>query len=143
MQNGLRQIGLETRIVNDPWTVMVGKMQKPDTSPDMVVYWISTYYADPNNWIGEMYNSKLWGTFKSSSFYRNDRVDELLDSALASTDQDARRAAYEEAARILVDDAASVWVYNTKWFGPYSRKVKGIRFCPIGNGQEMRWSYFE
>ena len=143
MQNGLRQIGLDTRIVNDPWTVMVGKMQKPETSPDLVVYWISTYYADPNNWIGEMYNSKLWGTFKSSSFYKNDRVDELLDSALASADLDARRAAYEEAARIVVGDAASVWVYNTKWFGPYSRKVKGIRFCPIGNGQEMRWSYFE
>ena len=41
----------------------------------MVVYWISTYYADPNNWIGEMYNSKLWGTFKSSSFYKNAKVD--------------------------------------------------------------------
>lgn len=143
MQNGLRQLGLETRIVNDPWTVMVGKMQKPETSPDMVVYWISTYYADPNNWIGEMYNSKLWGTFKSSSFYRNPTVDELLDSALASTDPEARRAAYEEAARIVVGDAASVWVYNTKWFGPYSRRLQGVRFCPIGNGQEMRWSYFE
>ena len=143
MQNGLRQIGVETRIVNDPWTVMVGKMQKPETSPDMVVYWISTYYADPNNWIGEMYNSKLWGTFKSSSFYKNPRVDELLDAALASTGLDARRAAYEEAARIVVGDAASVWVYNTKWFGPYNRRVKGVRFCPIGNGQEMRWSYFE
>ena len=143
MQNGLRQIGVEARIVNDPWTVMVGKMQKPETSPDMVVYWISTYYADPNNWIGEMYNSKLWGTFKSSSFYKNAKVDELLDSALASTDPDARRAAYEEAARIVVGDAASVWVYNTKWFGPYSRRLQGVRFCPIGNGQEMRWSYFE
>ena len=143
MQNGLRQIGVEARIVNDPWTVMVGKMQKPETSPDMVVYWISTYYADPNNWIGEMYNSKLWGTFKSSSFYKNAKVDELLDSALASADPDARRAAYEEAARIVVGDAASVWVYNTKWFGPYSRRLQGVRFCPIGNGQEMRWSYFE
>jgi len=50
---------------------------------------------------------------------------------------------YEEAARIVTDEAAGVWIYNTKWFGPYNNKVKGVRFCPIGNGQEMRWVYFE
>lgn len=143
MQNGLRKAGIETKITNHPWPVMVGKMAKPETSPDMVVYWISTYYADPNNWIGEMFNSKLWGTFKSSSFYKNPKVDELLDAALASTDQDERRKAYEEAARIVTDEAAGVWIYNTKWYGPFYHTVKGIRFCPIGNGQEMRWAWLE
>ena len=143
MANGLRQAGVETKITNHPWPVMVSKMAKPETSPDMVVYWISTYYADPNNWIGEMFNSKLWGTFKSSSFYKNPKVDELLDKALASTDRSVREAAYKEAARIVVDEAAGVWIYNTKWYGPYNNSVRGLRFCPIGNGQEMRWIYLE
>ena len=34
-------------------------------------------------------------------------------------------------------------VYNTKWFGPYSNKIDGIRFSPVGDGQEMRWAYFK
>jgi peptide/nickel transport system substrate-binding protein len=90
-----------------------------------------------------MFHSGLWGTFKSSSFYKNPKVDALLDKALRSTDQAERAKAYEEAARLVFDDAAGVWIYNTKWYGPYSSKVKGIRFCPIGNGQEMRTVYFE
>jgi peptide/nickel transport system substrate-binding protein len=143
LQNGLRKAGIESNIVNHPWPVMVEKMAKPETSPDMVILWVSTYYADPNNWIGEMYNSKGWGTFKAGSFYKNEKVDQLLDTALAATDQEERAKAYEEAARIVTDEAAGVWVYNTKWYGPYANNVQGVRFCPIGNGQEMRWVYFE
>ena len=143
MQSGLRKVGIESKLVNHPWPVMVDKMAKPETSPDMVVYWISTYYADPNNWIGEMFHSGQWGTFKSSSFYKNPKVDELLDTALRSTDQAVRAKAYEDAARIVFDEAAGVWVYNTKWYGPYAKNLQGIRFSPIGNAQEMRWSYFE
>lgn len=142
MQSGLRKIGVESRLVSHPWPVMVNKMAKPETSPDMVVYWISTYYADPNNWIGEMFHSGQWGTFKSSSFYKNEQVDQLLDNALRSTDQETRRKAYEDAARIVHDEAGGVWVYNTKWYGPYAKNVAGIRFSPIGNAQEMRWAYF-
>ena len=50
--------------------------------------------------------------------------------------------AYQDAARIVVDEAAGVWVYNTKYFGPWAKNLDGIRFSPIGNGQEMRWVYY-
>ena len=46
-------------------------------------------------------------------------------------------------SRIVVEDAPSLWIYNTKWFGPYSKKLQGIEFCPIGNAQEMRTAYYE
>src|SRR2546425_201891 len=142
MANGLRKIGIDTKIVSELWPAMVERMKKPETSPDLVVYWISTYYADPNNWIGEMFHSGQWGTFKASSFYKNPRVDELLDVALRSTDRKVREKAYQDAARILVDEAAGVWIYNTKYFGPWAKTLEGIRFSPIGNGQEMRWVYY-
>ena len=41
---------------------------------------------------------------------------------------------------------ASAWdifVYNTKWYGPYAANVGGIRFSPIGSGQDMRWAYYK
>src|SRR3989454_486564 len=142
MANGLRKVGLDTKLTSEVWPAMVERMKKPETSPDLVVYWISTYYADPNNWIGEMFHSGQWGTFKASSFYKNPRVDELLDVALRSTDRKVREKAYQDAARILVDEAAGVWIYNTKYFGPWAKNLEGIRFSPIGNGQEMRWVYY-
>ncbi|MGH7266832.1 MAG: ABC transporter substrate-binding protein [Candidatus Rokuibacteriota bacterium] len=143
MANGLRKIGVETKLQADLWPVTVDKMKKPETSPDMIVYWISTYYADPHNWVGEMFHSGQWGTFKASSFYKNPKVDELLDAAIKATDQKVREKAYQDAARIVVEEAGGVFVYNTKWFGPYAKNVEGIRFSPIGNGQEMRWAHFK
>jgi ABC-type transport system substrate-binding protein len=143
MANGLRKIGVETKMTSELWPAMVERMKKPETSPDLVVYWISTYYADPNNWIGEMFHSGQWGTFKASSFYKNPRVDELLDVALKSTDRKVRDKAYQDAARIVVEDAAGVWIYNTKYFGPWAKNLEGIRFSPIGNGQEIRWLYYK
>jgi len=142
MANGLRKIGLDTKLTSEVWPAMVERMKKPETSPDLVVYWISTYYADPNNWIGEMFSSKQWGTFKASSFYKNPKVDDLLDAALKSTDRHVREKAYQEAARIVVGDAAGVWVYNTKYFGPWAKNIEGVRFSPIGNGQEIRWLHY-
>jgi peptide/nickel transport system substrate-binding protein len=142
MANGLRKLGIETKLVGELWPTMVERMKKPETSPDLVVYWISTYYADPHNWIGEMFHSGQWGTFKASSFYKNPRVDELLDVALRSPERNVREKAYQDAARLVVDDAAGVWIYNTKYFGPWAKSLEGIRFSPIGNGQEMRWVYY-
>jgi peptide/nickel transport system substrate-binding protein len=142
MANGLRKLGIESKLVGELWPNMVERMKKPETSPDLVVYWISTYYADPHNWIGEMFHSGQWGTFKSSSFYRNAKVDELLDTALRSTDRKVREKAYQDATRIVVDEAAGIWVYNTKYYGPWAKTLEGIRFSPVGNGQEMRWVHY-
>ena len=43
----------------------------------------------------------------------------------------------------MVDDAPGLWIYNTKWYGPYSKKLQGIEFCPIGSAQEMRTAYYD
>ncbi len=68
---------------------------------------------------------------------------ELLNTALTNTDREVRASAYKEAARKVMADAGSILIYNTKWFGPFNEKVHGVRFCPIGNGQEARWIYIE
>lgn len=141
LQNSLNQLGLDVEIQNDPWPVVSSNMQDPDTMYDMVPYWKSTYYADPNNWIGEQYGSRYAPTRNVSS-YDNPEADKLIEEALRTTDHERREELYEEATRIVYDDAAGIWIYNTKWYGPYSSRVEGIRFSPIGNGQDMRWGYF-
>jgi peptide/nickel transport system substrate-binding protein len=142
-QNGLQKIGVQSKVIGTPWPTIVERFSKPETTPDISVYWISTYYADPHNWIGEMFHSSGAGTFKNAHHYKNPKVDELLDKAVQTTDQAARAKLYEEATRLVVADAPGLWIYNTKWYGPYSKKLQGIVFCPIGNAQEMRTAYYE
>jgi len=142
-QNGLQKIGVQSKVIGTPWPTIVERFSKPETTPDISVYWISTYYADPHNWIGEMFHSSGAGTFKNAHHYKNPKVDELLDKAVQATDQATRAKLYEEATRLVVADAPGLWIYNTKWYGPYSKKLQGIVFCPIGNAQEMRTAYYE
>jgi peptide/nickel transport system substrate-binding protein len=143
LQNGLTKAGVPSKVVGYPWPTIVDKFKDPNTTPDVSIYWISTYYADPHNWVGEMFSSSTAGTFKNAAHYKNSKVDALLDKALSLTDQAERAKLYEEATRIVVDEAAGLWIYNTKWYGPYSNKLKGIVFCPIGSAQEMRTAYYE
>jgi peptide/nickel transport system substrate-binding protein len=109
---------------------------------DLLFLWRSTYYADPNNWVGEMYACDQIGA-RNNSWYCNEEVDKLLMDARVETDQAKRAENYAKAATMVMEDAAGVFVYNTKWFGPFNKRVKGVRFSPIGNGQEMRWVYFD
>ena len=139
MQAGLREIGIESRVVAETWPTLSGKSRTNETTPDIWTNWISTLYSDPHNWVGEMYDSKNWGTWKTGSWYKNPKVDALIDKAFAATDQKTREDAYAEASRIVVDEAASVFIYNTKWYGPFGKRVQGVRFCPVGNGQDFRW----
>ncbi|MGI9336461.1 MAG: ABC transporter substrate-binding protein [Gammaproteobacteria bacterium] len=142
LQNGLSKIGVESKIVAEPWPVASGKMRDEQQMYDTLFLWRSTYYADPNNWVGEMYDSTNIGA-RNNSWYANPQVDALLHEARVSTDKAVRQRNYEQASKIVTEEAGGIFVYNTKWFGPYNKKVKGVRFCPIGNAQEMRWVYFE
>ncbi len=139
LQNGLRKIGIESTINSYTWPVLLEKVRKKETTPDLITMWISAYYVDPHNWIGQMYDPKQSGTYRSASWYVNPEVESLIDKGLTTLDQSARVSIYEDIARIVTEDAASLVVYNARWRGVLSNDIEGMRFCPVGVGQELRW----
>ncbi|MFC5357226.1 ABC transporter substrate-binding protein [Azospirillum himalayense] len=137
-QNALRQIGVEAVVEVSPWTVILSRMSTPETRADIIPVWRSSFYIDPNNWVGELFGTRYHGA-RSFSYYSNPEFDKRLDRALISRDHEERRKLYEEMTQMVVDDAAGIFIYNTRWYGPYSRKVKDIRYSPVNHGQDMRW----
>ena len=79
----------------------------------MWVHWVSTYFVDPENWVGQMYDSQFHGTWKASAWYQNPKVDELLRKARGLVEQAERAPLYEEATRLIVADFPDIWIYNT------------------------------
>src|SRR4029453_3190157 len=110
-QSDLAQIGINLKVVGNIWSNLTTQASKPDTTPDMWVHWVSTYFVDPENWIGQMYDTQFHGTWKASSWYKNEKVDKLLAEARVVGEQAKRQALYEEASRIVVGEAADVWIY--------------------------------
>jgi peptide/nickel transport system substrate-binding protein len=142
MQSDLAKLGIELRLVKSVFPAIVASTKTPESTPDMWVHWISTYFVDPENWIGEMYDSGSAGTWKASSWYKNPVVDDLLRRARTLVKQEERAKLYEEACRVVVADAADIWIYNTIEHVPLASKVQGFRFSPVGSGQEFWPVYF-
>lgn len=138
LQQGLRKIGVNLKIVPNLWPQLVSSTAKVETTPDMWAHWVSSYFIDPENWIGQMYDSQFQGTWKASCWYKNDKVDALLREARRLDEQSKRQSLYEEASRIVVADAADIWIYNAIELRGISNRLRGFHFTPIGSGADFR-----
>ncbi len=138
-QSDLASIGINLKIINDTWANITTSTAKPETTPDMWVHWVSTYFVDPENWVGQMYDSQFHGTWKASCWYKNPQVDALLRKARTTIGQAQRASMYEEATRMIMADSPDIWIYNTIELRGVSNRVQGFRFCPVGSGTEVRW----
>jgi peptide/nickel transport system substrate-binding protein len=81
LQSDLAKLGLEVRIVKALFPALTASTKTLETTPDMWVHWVSTYYVASENWIGEKYDSSNCGTWKALSWYKNPAVDALLNKA--------------------------------------------------------------
>ena len=97
------------------------------------------FKAGMENWSGQMYDSSLSGSWKQSAFFSNPKVDELLQSARGATDKAKRQALYEEASKIVVEDAVDIWVYNTVQLRGLANRIDGYKFSPVGSGSDFRY----
>ena len=65
------------------------------------------------------------------SFYENADVDKLLRSALSTTDQAARTKDYQQAQKIVIDEAAYVYLFQKNYQLAMNKEVKGFVFNPM------------
>jgi peptide/nickel transport system substrate-binding protein len=138
-QSDLATIGVDLKLINDTFANLVSISSKPETTPDMWIHWVSAYYLDPDNWIGQMYDSRYHGTWKASCWYTNPQVDELLSKARFTVEQEDRAPMYEQAAKLIVADSPDIWIYNMIEVCGVSNRVQGFKHCPVGSGGEVRW----
>ncbi len=140
-QSDLVTVGVDLKLVNNTFANLVTNASKADTTPDMWIHWVSAYYLDPDNWIGQMYDSRYQGTWKASCWYKNPQVDELLAKARFTTEQEDRAPLYDKASRLILADCPDIWIYNMIEVCGVSNRVQGFRHCPVGSGGEMRWMH--
>lgn len=82
--------------------------------------WIGN--IDPDDFYYAQHHSD--GNFNFQG-YSNPEVDELLDAGRTETDSDARKAIYDQAAKIIVDDASYIYLYNPENISAWGPQVQG------------------
>jgi len=142
LQSNLKKIGIELKIRTVSFPQIVASAKSPETAGDLTIHWVSSYYPDPDNWIGQMYDSQNWGSWKALSYYKSEAMDKILAEARQETSQQKRDALYQRASRMAVDEAIDVYIYNTVLQRGISKRLRGYQYCPVGDGLEIWPLYF-
>jgi len=137
LQSAAADLGLTMKVQEEPWTVLGSATRDPKTTHDIWIHWMSAFYLDPDNWLGRLYSKTYHGALLGSTFYYDEKVEKLLEKGRAIPRREARQGIYEEVTRLLVEDAADIWISNDKYNGGFTSDVHGWRFCDIGSGQEL------
>lgn len=86
--------------------------------------------SDPDAMYGRYFTSG--GNLNGVAGYSSDTLDELFAQGKAETDQEARKAIYDEIALELESNAAWVWLFTSYNYTATSPDVSG--FVPVANG---------
>ncbi|NDL57553.1 ABC transporter substrate-binding protein [Phytoactinopolyspora mesophila] len=82
-------------------------------------------HPDPSNYIVGFYHSDSDINFLNNG-YGNDEMDELIDTILTDTDQDARIAAVERATEIVAEDAPVIQLWQRDQVAAIREGVTGV-----------------
>lgn len=108
MQADLKEVGVNTKLVTYEWGTYLDRTGRGD-HPMCLLGW-SGDNGDPSTFLNPLLTSA--GATETDAlnvaYYQNPEVDDLLNSALRTTDQNERGDLYTQAQQILVDDAP--WV---------------------------------
>ncbi|NVO58536.1 ABC transporter substrate-binding protein [Rhodobacteraceae bacterium B1Z28] len=85
--------------------------------------------VDPD---GNIHQFMTTGGGINDSHYSDPKVDDMLNNARASTDFDARKAEYDSARDILIDDMPIVYLYHQTWIWALDSDLEGFTAYPDG-----------
>ena len=137
MLDGLSKLGVSARIVAQPWPAIANRMRDEKQMFDILFLWQGPRYLEPNNWVGEMYDCDLFGA-GNASWYCNKEVDRLIKEARTTADAKVRTADFEKAAVMVAKDAGGIFIATARAAIAHAKRIKGLRYAPIGETLEWR-----
>jgi peptide/nickel transport system substrate-binding protein len=124
MEANLAEIGIDVTIEQEPDSTWLDRQAEGEFDAFM---WAWLGNLDPFDFYHAQHHSD--GGFNAQG-YSNDEVDSLLDQAAAEIDQDARKALYDQAAEMIVDDASYIYLYNPDVVQAWAEGVGGYEIRP-------------
>lgn len=100
---------------------------------DMFLLGWTTITTDADYGMYPLFHSSSFGEAGNRTFYQNDRVDELLDFARYSSEQDERLTAYQEAQEIISEEAPWVFLQTRENVSGVRNWVQGFEHHPTGS----------
>lgn len=130
VQNQLAAVGIEVTVEVVEWGKYLA--DTAEGKHDMFILGWTTVTADADYGLYPLFHSAQVGSPGNRTWFRNDRVDELLTIGRTTVDENARLAAYTEAQQIIRDEAPWVFVNTGENVSGSAKNVVGFVQHPAG-----------
>jgi peptide/nickel transport system substrate-binding protein len=88
-------------------------------------------YGDPFEFMNSWFETSRYGLAGNRSFYTNADVNQMVMKAATLSDQKQRNEIYQKAQKIVVNEAAYVYLYQKNYVVGVRSAVKGFVFNPM------------
>jgi ABC-type transport system substrate-binding protein len=131
-QQDLKAIGIDIELKMVSFATYLKETGRPRVAQAAFTGWHQDF-PDPSNFMDILFHSRSIHPENSEnrSFYRNPKLDAILDRARPEVDRDARLALYAEANAILADEAPWAFLYYPVDMFAWQPYVKGFRPHPV------------
>ncbi|TVR73895.1 MAG: glutathione ABC transporter substrate-binding protein [Spirochaetaceae bacterium] len=136
VQDMLSDVGINATLETREWSSYLTFTAQPVDQADYDAYLLGwgTVTLDSDYGLYALLHSRQWNpNGNNRGFYRNDRVDDLLDRARVETNPAAREQMYGEAIRLIWDDAPWIYLYNEGQINAVRTGVEGLIHHPLEN----------
>lgn len=131
VQNQLNEVGINASMEVLEWGAYLANTAAGEH--DMFILGWTTVTGDADYGLYALFHSSQFGDAGNRTFYKNEKVDELLDKARTSVDEAERTAAYKEAQEIIREDAPWIFTWTGEDLVGTSAKISGFELHPAGH----------
>lgn len=129
LQASFAEIGVKLEPELYAWPTLREKVDRADFDLSMGIW--SPDYADPYMFMHYWFHSSNQGLSGNRAFYKNEKVDALLEQAAMSPSQQERIRLYQQAQKIIIEEPPYIFLYQRNFLLPMSKRVKGFVFNPM------------
>ena len=124
IQETLKQLNIDVKIEVLELGAFLDKTASGEQ--EMFILGWSNPTGDADYGMYALFHSSQFGTAGNRSFYKNEKVDQLLDDGRKESDDAKRLEMYKEAQQLIIDDAPVGFVHHAEYLIGVSDKVKGF-----------------
>jgi len=140
VQSYLRDVGVEVELKTTDWPTFIQLVRKPleeqVQSHQAVLLGWGYWLYDPHPQLYGQFHSSQWpDKGLAPAFYKNTRVDELLDLAATTVDEEKRTQLYVELSKLIWEDAPWIFLHVQKYFIAAKANLKDL----VVATNEMFW----
>ena len=135
----LSSIGFTVEIVPYTWVLFCSDAESVETAPNITNLYVSQTYPEAGSLLEYKYASWTTGSWNQFEWLQDSKVDELLNKAFATVDDDARVAIYQELQEYLVNDVCPSGYVCGKGVKPTWNSEKFS--WPAGDGKTHAWFF--